>query len=39
VELTDADLARVDELHAGVVGGRYDSEARTPTWVSPPLAT
>jgi aryl-alcohol dehydrogenase-like predicted oxidoreductase len=38
VQLTDADLQRVDELAAAVSGPRYESEARTPTWVSPPLA-
>jgi aryl-alcohol dehydrogenase-like predicted oxidoreductase len=37
VQLTEEDLARVDELHARVQGARYDSDARTPTWVSPPL--
>ena len=38
VRLTEADLARVEELAAAVQGPRYESEARTPTWVSPPLA-
>jgi aryl-alcohol dehydrogenase-like predicted oxidoreductase len=37
VQLTSADLERVDELAARVEGPRYESEARTPTWVSPPL--
>jgi aryl-alcohol dehydrogenase-like predicted oxidoreductase len=38
VTLTDADLGRLDDLAARVQGARYESEARTPTWVSPPRA-
>jgi aryl-alcohol dehydrogenase-like predicted oxidoreductase len=39
VTLTDADNERLGALAAGVEGPRYESEERTPTWVSPPLAT
>jgi aryl-alcohol dehydrogenase-like predicted oxidoreductase len=38
LRLDDADRQRLEELAAAVQGSRYDSEARTPTWVSPPLA-
>jgi aryl-alcohol dehydrogenase-like predicted oxidoreductase len=37
VQLTEADLARVDGLAEGVAGPRYASAQRTPGWVSPPL--
>jgi aryl-alcohol dehydrogenase-like predicted oxidoreductase len=37
LELSSGDLARLDGLAAGVQGERYDSQTRTPTWVSPPL--
>jgi aryl-alcohol dehydrogenase-like predicted oxidoreductase len=39
VTLSDADNERLDALAAGVEGPRYESEERTPTWVSPPLAS
>jgi aryl-alcohol dehydrogenase-like predicted oxidoreductase len=38
VTLTDADLGRLGDLATRVEGARYESEARTPTGVSPPLA-
>jgi aryl-alcohol dehydrogenase-like predicted oxidoreductase len=37
VTLDDADNERLEALAAGVEGPRYESEERTPTWVSPPL--
>jgi aryl-alcohol dehydrogenase-like predicted oxidoreductase len=37
VELTAADEERLETLAGAVEGARYESEARTPTWVSPPL--
>jgi aryl-alcohol dehydrogenase-like predicted oxidoreductase len=39
VTLSDADNERLEALAAGVEGPRYESEERTPTWVSPPLAS
>jgi aryl-alcohol dehydrogenase-like predicted oxidoreductase len=39
VTLDAADNERLDALAAGVEGPRYESEERTPTWVSPPLAS
>jgi aryl-alcohol dehydrogenase-like predicted oxidoreductase len=39
VELSAADEERLASLAASVEGARYESEARTPTWVSPPLAS
>jgi aryl-alcohol dehydrogenase-like predicted oxidoreductase len=39
LELSSADEERLDALAASVEGPRYESEDRTPTWVSPPLAT
>ncbi|MEA2177884.1 MAG: hypothetical protein QOG77_1181, partial [Solirubrobacteraceae bacterium] len=39
VTLSDADHERLEALAAGVEGPRYESEERTPTWVSPPLAS
>jgi aryl-alcohol dehydrogenase-like predicted oxidoreductase len=38
VGLSADDEARLAALADGVRGARYESEARTPTWVSPPLA-
>jgi aryl-alcohol dehydrogenase-like predicted oxidoreductase len=38
LELSAADRERLEELAAGVAGARYDSEARNPTWTSPPLS-
>jgi aryl-alcohol dehydrogenase-like predicted oxidoreductase len=38
LQLSDADRQRLEELAAGVAGARYDSEARNPTWTSPPLS-
>jgi len=35
--LEESDKERLEGLATGVEGPRYDSEARTPTWVSPPL--
>ena len=37
LELSSEDLERLNGLAAGVQGERYDSQIRTPTWVSPPL--
>jgi len=39
LRLTPDDEARLDGLAAAVQGPRYESEARTPTWVSPPPAS
>ena len=39
VKLSAADEERLASLAAAVEGGRYESEARTPTWVSPPPAS
>jgi aryl-alcohol dehydrogenase-like predicted oxidoreductase len=38
LELSDDDTARLDALATGVSGDRYGAMARTPNWVSPPLA-
>ena len=38
-ELSAGDEERLETLAASVEGARYESEARTPTWVSPPLAS
>jgi aryl-alcohol dehydrogenase-like predicted oxidoreductase len=38
VRLDPADEERLEGLAAAVEGPRYDSEARTPTWTSPPPA-
>ncbi len=37
VRISADDNARLEQLAAGVEGARYASEARTPTWTSPPL--
>ena len=39
VTLSAGDEERLETLAASVEGARYESEARTPTWVSPPLAS
>ena len=39
VELTAADLERLDALATAVEGERYGAEGQVPTWVSPPLGT
>jgi len=39
IELTASDEERLGALAGEVEGTRYESEARTPTWVSPPLPT